>query len=571
MSSGGFRVGLLAAFLLLVMLAYFGVGSTGAVDSSDIRSSCWASGSLSEDVVAIARDAERWSCADRKFSIDAQRVLLRFDIRPDEKLPQYLLSRRSALEAVHLLAIDRDGAVRQASIPAAALPSSMAGGYFKASLPDVTHATRQIVAAIDLPSHRMTLERAYLAPTDAAGGVGDMRFLLILAGLAGMLVMPLIFNAAFYRALSEPFVLWHSALTLSLLMTILVSSPLSVMLFDPPAMTLSWMTTLIFGMTIGSGTMFTYSFIEPGLMHPLLRRLLPYCAAWALFLSAFHAAFPFVARPMQSSAYTAAFAPVLAVFIVSMIDALRRGSRAAKFQAVGYTPLVMVGLIRLVTGVIPWSHSTDAMFLFYAGCVCEVLFTTLGMADRFMTMKRERDRARTEADLLERLSETDPLTGLLNRRAIEQQFEQLRTEGFATLAIIDLDHFKAINDVHGHAVGDEVLRAVANALQAGPGVRAYRLGGEEFVLLLRGDDADIQAELRRQAIPAVVANTVPGLERPVTASMGVTNLFGDEGFAKPYERADKLLYEAKSAGRNRTRSASTPVLEVLPGGRARFA
>src|SRR5690606_11335843 len=101
-------------------------------------------------------------------------------------------------------------------------------------------------------------------------------------------------------------------------------------------------------------------------------------------------------------------------------DALRRGSRAAKFQAVGYMPMVLVGLIRLVTGVIPWSHSTDAMLLFYVGCICEVLFTTLGMADRFVTMKRERDRARTEADLLERLSETDPLTGLLNRRAIEQ-------------------------------------------------------------------------------------------------------------------------------------------------------
>src|SRR5690606_19851649 len=111
----------------------------------------------------------------------------------------------------------------------------------------------------------------------------------------------------------------------------------------------------------------------------------------------------------------------------------------------------------------------------------EVLFTMLGMADRFVTMKRERDRARTAADLLEHLSETDPLTGLLNRRAIEQQFERLRTEGFTTLAVIDLDHFKTINDANGHAVGDAVLKAVAEALQAGPNIRAYRLGGEEFV------------------------------------------------------------------------------------------
>lgn len=573
MISGGFRIGLLGAFLLLAMLAHVSVGSTDTAASTDLRSSCWARGTISEDVVAIARKARRWSCADQKLSIDAERVLLRFDLIPGNPLPRYLISRRSALEAVHLVAIDRDGAARQAFIPAAALPSSIAGGYFRAALPDVTRETRQIIAVIDLPSHLMTLEMAYLAPTDAGGGVSEMRSLLLLAALAGMLVMPLIFNAAFYRVLREPFILWHSALTLSLLMTILVSSGLSVMLFDPSAMTLNWMTTLIFGMTIASGTMFTYSFIEPGLMHPLLRRLLPYCAAWAMFLSAFHAAFPFVARPIQSSLYTAAFTPVIAVFLLTMIDALRRGSRAAKFQAVGYTPMILVGLIRLVTGIVPWAHSTDAMLLFYVGCICEVLFTTLGMADRFLIMKRERNRARTDANLLERLSETDPLTGLLNRRAIERQFEPLRAEGFSTLAIIDLDHFKAINDLKGHAVGDAVLKAVANALQAGPSVRAYRLGGEEFVLLLRGDDSDIQAELRRQAIPACVTNIVSGLARPVTASMGVTNFYGDEDFAQPYERADKLLYEAKSAGRNRTRSASKsmPALEAVPSGQEVFA
>ena len=555
MSWGGFRKDVLAALLLLLILMPLGVGSTNAADPGDIQASCLASGRISEDVLAIALSADRWSCDDHEYSIDAERVLLRFDLHSVDILPRYFFSRRSALKAVHLLAIDQDGKTRQASVSGAALPSSMAGGYFKASLPEVTHATRQIVVAIDLPSHRMTLERAYLAPVDATDNIDDMRLLIIVAAFAGMLVTPLIFNAAFYRILREPFVLWHSALTLSLLMTVLVSSGLSVVFFDPPAMTLSWMTTLLFGVTIASAARFTHSFIEPGLMHPVLRRLLNYCAAWALFLSAFHAAFPFVARPIQSSVYTAAFAPVLVVFILSMIDALRLGSRAARFQAAGYAPLVVVGLTRLVTGVIPWFNSTDAMLVFYAGCLCEVIFTTLGVADRLVIIKRERDRARTEADLLERLSETDPLTGLLNRRAIEGQFAQLRAEGFTTLAAIDLDHFKSINDVNGHPVGDAVLKAVANAIQPGPDVRAYRLGGEEFVLLLRGSDAANLAEQRRRAIPVIVANTVSGLGQPVTASMGLAHVLGNEGFAELYDRADKLLYEAKRAGRNRTQIA----------------
>lgn len=555
MTSGGFFKHL-TVYLLLVMFTQWGANVASASDNTSIRTSCWAAATLSEDIVAVARDQPRWNCseADHQFSIGAERVLLRFDITPSQTPPRYLLSRRSALEAVHLLAIDEDGTVRQTSFPAAALHSSMAGGYFKAELPDVTRMTRQIVAVVDMPSHRMTLEKAYLSPVDAGASVDDLRLLLIIGGLAGMLVMPLIFNAAFYRALRETFVLWHSVFTFSLLTTIFVTSGLSVAFFDPPAIALSWTTTLIFGIMISSGAMFTYSFIERGKMHPLLRRLLPYCAAWALFLSVFHATFPFVARPIQSTAYTAAFAPVLVVFVFSLIDSLRRGSRAARFQAIGYTPLALVGLIRLVTGVAPGLNSADAMLLFYFGCMFEVLFTTLGVAERFMSIKQERDRARNEADLLERLSETDPLTGLLNRRAIEQQFKRLLEESFTALAVIDLDHFKAINDGYGHSVGDEVLKAVAVALKASPNVRAYRLGGEEFLLLLRGHDVDAQAEFRRQAIPATVANAVPGLAGLVTASMGITLISGDEGFTKLYERADKLLYEAKSAGRNTTHS-----------------
>lgn len=559
MISGGFLKNLMA-YLLLVILAQFCVSMAKASDSNSIRPSCWAAATLSEDIVAVGRDEQRWSCSgtDQDFSIDAERVLLRFDIQPVQTPVKYLLSRRSSLEALHLLAIDEDGAVRQTSFPAAALRSSMAGGYFKAALPDVTQATRQVIAAVDLPTHKMTLENAHLSPDDAGASAADLRFLLLIAGLAGMLVMPLIFNAAFYRALREPFVLWHSALTSSLLMTIVVTSGLSVALFDPPAMTLSWMTTLLFGITVSSGAMFTYSFIEPGLMHPLLRRILPYLAAWAVFLSVFHASFPFVARPVQSTVYTAAFGPILAVFVCAVVDSLLRGSRAARFQAIGYAPLALVGLIRLVTGVSPSLHSADAMVLFYFGCMFEVLLTTLGVAERFVTIKRERDRARSEADLLERLSETDPLTGLLNRRAIERQFEELRAEGFSALAVIDLDHFKAINDGYGHSTGDDVLKSVAVALKAGPNVRACRLGGEEFILLLRGQDADAQAEFRRQAIPAIVANAVQGLAGPVTASMGITPISNDVTFTTVYERADKLLYEAKSAGRNRTRSSIRP-------------
>lgn len=550
----------LATAVLLFLLTVFSPAM--AKDALRVSSSCWASGSLSESPVAALQSAKRWHCGDSDFSINAERALLRFDLDPAKEPPQYLLSRRAALEKVHLLSIETDGAIHQTSIPASALENARYGGYFKLRLPKLSPQTRQVVVAFDRPTHRMTLERAYLTSTDLSDHTGHTRFLILLAGLCGMLLMPLVFNAAFYHILREPFVVWHSALTISLMLTILISSGLSPILLDLPVMTLSWMATMTFGLSVAAGTMFTHSFVEPDRLHARLRRSLPYCAGAAMALSAFHAAFPFVARPIQSPLYTAAFAPILAIFIWSMIDALRRGSRAAKFQVIGWAPMLVVGLTRLVTGLLPSLNSEDAMQLFYFGCVFEVMSTAMGVADRFMTLKKQRDHALTEAELLERLSERDPLTGLLNRRALEENYIRHRAEGFDALAILDLDHFKRINDSHGHAVGDAVLKAAAKALAPDENVYAYRLGGEEFVLLLRGAEAYDLAERRRRAIPALVAQAVPNLSAPVTASMGMSENVRtaptQDGFDTLFERADKLLYQAKMAGRNRGMSDDCP-------------
>lgn len=545
---------MVAIAILVILLTPF-APAMATISAPKISSACRASGALTEGPETAVRSPGRWKCGDQEYSIKAERVLLRFDIGPNEELPRYLLSRRAALETVHVISIEADGKIHRTSVPASALLNSRYGGYFKLPLQKVSSQTRQIIVAFDRPSHRMTLERAYLTPADLSDGPAHTRFLMLLAALGGMLMMPLVFNAAFYRILREPFVVWHSALTISLVLTILISSGLSAILLDFPAMTLSWMTTFMFGLSVASGAMFTYSFVEPGRLHAKLRAALPYSAGAALFLSSFHASFPFVERPIQSTLYTAAFAPILAIFLWSMVDALRRGSRAAKFQVIGWAPMVVVGLTRLFTGLFPALDSEDAMLLFYFGCVFEVMSTAMGVADRFMTLRKQRDRARTEAELLERLSLCDPLTGLLNRRALKEHYARHRAEGFGTLAVLDLDHFKMVNDQHGHVIGDAVLKAVAKALQPSENVRAYRLGGEEFILLLRGNEAFDLAERRRQAIPAMVAQAVPNLSGPVTASMGVTAFFRavseDDGFYPLFERADKLLYQAKMAGRNR--------------------
>ncbi|QDK34115.1 GGDEF domain-containing protein [Sphingomonas sp. IC081] len=234
------------------------------------------------------------------------------------------------------------------------------------------------------------------------------------------------------------------------------------------------------------------------------------------------------------------------------------------FQIVGWAPLIGMGLFRIVSMLGATDAPLGLMTLQHVSIAFEVLVTTLGAADRFMALKDQRDRALTQARMLESLAERDPLTGLYNRRGFEERYSRLVLEGFDTMALIDLDHFKSINDTRGHATGDAVLRAVAVALMPDEDTVVVRIGGEEFLMLLRGTGAAERAERRRQAIPARIAAEVPLLDRPVTASMGLVTSAPAMRFNDLYRQCDRLLYEAKAAGRNRTVSKSFAAIAQSP-------
>lgn len=151
---------------------------------------------------------------------------------------------------------------------------------------------------------------------------------------------------------------------------------------------------------------------------------------------------------------------------------------------------------------------------------------------------------------------TDSLTGLGNRRALDQ-FHDLPSP--AAVLMIDIDRFKQINDRHGHAVGDTVLRAVADAVQASlrRADRAFRYGGEEFVAVVELEQHVAEHEAARaigERVRAGVArldHRALGLEQPVTVSVGVALVRPRAPLATDVARADEALYAAKHTGRNR--------------------
>ena len=143
----------------------------------------------------------------------------------------------------------------------------------------------------------------------------------------------------------------------------------------------------------------------------------------------------------------------------------------------------------------------------------------------------------------------DPLTGTYNRRHMEQLVAAVVSaseRGTASLLIIDIDHFKSVNDRHGHASGDEVLRDVAATAAAHhPSGVVFRIGGEEFAMLLQDVDAG-EAVGVAEELRARIAET-----GRVTVSIGVADLQPGDAVDDWFKRADDALYEAKRGGRNR--------------------
>ncbi len=153
----------------------------------------------------------------------------------------------------------------------------------------------------------------------------------------------------------------------------------------------------------------------------------------------------------------------------------------------------------------------------------------------------------------------DPLTGLLNRGALIHSMEQFALQSpdaSRCLLIMDLDHFKRINDTHGHAFGDDILRHFSSILRRSlrPVDLACRYGGEEFVAVLAGVDKEgamaIAEEIRAQT-EASVLNDYDGQPVHYTVSIGVASCYPNETFQQAARRADQRLYEAKKASRNR--------------------
>jgi diguanylate cyclase (GGDEF)-like protein len=182
-------------------------------------------------------------------------------------------------------------------------------------------------------------------------------------------------------------------------------------------------------------------------------------------------------------------------------------------------------------------HISLAVF----GVALALTLLAAAMIDRIDDLRADRD--------------ADPLTGLLNRRGFDERGNRLAANPDArpvSLIVCDIDHFKRVNDTYGHVEGDRVLQAFAMVLARTirKGDLAARIGGEEFVVLMRNTSA-AKAQVLAERIRAALAAARPLDEAPVTASFGVAEARPGEVLWQVVNRADAMLYVAKSEGRDR--------------------
>ncbi|MBN2977262.1 deoxyribonuclease [Pseudomonas fluorescens] len=244
------------------------------------------------------------------------------------------------------------------------------------------------------------------------------------------------------------------------------------------------------------------------------------------------------------------------------ISAISGKERLYTFTNVGELPLIVVVALSSDDVFAPWRRA--AMLTSGAtGILC------IGLLWLTWMLRRELRRRFRAERVLSELAATDALTGLANRRILDERLRlewdraQRSTEPL-TLLMIDVDHFKAFNDRHGHQGGDEALRTVAQVIGSNirrPADLAARYGGEEFAVVLPHTDtkgALLIAEHIRSSVERLPR--VAGDERPITVSIGLSTWHKRSRLSLEalLLSADQALYEAKRAGRNRIVNAIQP-------------
>lgn len=381
------------------------------------------------------------------------------------------------------------------------------------------------------------------------------------AGFAGVCGALILYNLALWNALRHPFQLYYCAMVATLLAYVFTSSGVFAWMFpDIPNNDRLRLNYLMLAATGATAVIFARSFFEPAVFAGWLGR---WAGVLALAVGG-AGVMVFIVAPFATKVADIIFTLILfgipAVALPILVRAWRVRSAFRWLFAIGWGAPLVAALLRIAANfhLLPWSFWLDNSTTF--SMIAEVGATALAIAYRIKLLRAERDEAIAREVTAWRMADTDPLTGLFNRRAFLNH--AIGRAGEQQLLVADLDHFKYVNETLGHDGGDDVLRLFAQILRdvAPADALVARIGGEEFAILAPADAAldpeTLLAGLRAARMP---------FDLRVTASIGICRgpIATEMDWKSLYRGADSALFAAKSAGRDTARSASREVPDVL--------
>lgn len=393
---------------------------------------------------------------------------------------------------------------------------------------------------------------------DSSSVRSDLILAAVYAAFFGLCAGLLFYNFALWKVLRHDFQLAYCGLLASLLLYALSSSGMLAWLLPEMSNNKRILTnyvTLCAGMV--TALTFCRHFFEPRILDGWPGTLVRWVVAvFATLGVVFVAAGMWMIAPLDRIFSLTMFAAPFAVLIVLGSAWRRHSDYLWLFTLSWASPIVMLVVRSLYNlGLVHWNFWIDNSTL--VAMSMETLMASIAIAYRIRVLSHERDEAVRQEAISRELADTDPLTGLLNRRAFLSR--ALATDAPRTLMLFDIDHFKQVNDTIGHDGGDEVLRLFARTLRlhAPTGVLVARMGGEEFALLgepgAMPDVDELLANVRAQRMP---------FDLRITSSIGICHgpLSDENDWKRLYRLADKALFQAKAAGRDRAgRAPALPI------------
>jgi diguanylate cyclase (GGDEF)-like protein len=415
----------------------------------------------------------------------------------------------------------------------------------------------QPITAIYARVHGSAAISGIMQQSQISGVEEALRFEMILAvcyaAFAGLCIALLVYNFALWRGMREPFLLAYCGMLLATLCYAIFASGaphyFSTTMTGADRLRI---TIPLLAINAASAIIFIRYFFDSSNIPKWAANLAYAVAALVAGVGLVYAAMAPAYVKLMDALYVYSFVPMPFVALAFVCIAYKRRDPFLGYFLLAWSAPVVGFACRLLFGlnVLPYHILIENST--FIGLAFEALISSLAIGRRVQMLAIARDRAEmAEAHAL-KIAETDPLTGIANRRALVREI--LTGQRDWQLTLIDVDNFKRVNDSVGHVEGDEVLKTIALIIArlAPPGAIVARLGGEEFAIACCTDfesrglsDADaLLAEIRHTAMPG-------GYH--VTASIGIARrIVGDENDWKIlYRAADLALYRAKNSGRDR--------------------